>query len=465
MLRETESFYKKIHFLADLFLTITALYLSLFIFVGEQNLTESAIQKLLLLILPIWSFFFLTDQKAYKYSQLSISGILKKLLPPFLKSSALLIFLLYLSSSPSQNFKTLILFFGFDLLLLSAIRIIIKFTLMINYSKGNHVQNILVVGTGSLAQDFIRKAKENKDWKVKILGLLDWDKAQRGKLVSGIQVIGTLEGLPQIIKNNHIDYIVYAVPKRFLNLIEESISTCEKMGVSACVLADYFPIKFNHKKLLTFEETPFIFFSPAPKKTEAVLIKEIFDRVIAFILIILFSPLMLLTAILVKKSSKGTVLFKQQRVGLNGKKFILYKFRTMVENAEELKKSLQDKNEMEGPAFKIKEDPRIIRIGKFMRKTSLDELPQLFNVLAGDMSLVGPRPPLPQEVSNYDMWHRKRLCMKPGLTCLWQVNGRNSINFDKWMKLDLEYINNWSLFLDLKILLKTIPAVLSMSGV
>jgi lipopolysaccharide/colanic/teichoic acid biosynthesis glycosyltransferase len=153
------------------------------------------------------------------------------------------------------------------------------------------------------------------------------------------------------------------------------------------------------------------------------------------------------------------------RVGLNGKKFILYKFRTMLENAEELKQGLLNKNEMDGPVFKIKEDPRVTKLGGFLRKTSLDELPQLFNVLKGDMSLVGPRPPLPSEVSNYDLWHRRKLCMKPGLTCLWQVNGRNKINFEKWMKLDLEYIDNWSLLLDFKILLKTIPAVLSGSGV
>ncbi len=465
MIRGNESFYKKLHFLFDLFLTVIALYLSLYL--GSQDLfvEDSYIHKLLLFILPIWSFFFLTDQRAYRYSHIPLTRIFKNLFPPFLKSSSILVLILHISNSLNQSLGMLILFFSFNLLFLSVFRGAIKLLLKIKNSNGNHLQNILVVGTGSLAQDFIRKAKENKDWKIKILGVLDWEKNQKGKFLQGVQVIGVLEDLPRLIKNKHIDYIVYAVSRRFLNIIEKSISLCEKMGVSTCILADYFPNRVSRQKLFTFEDKPFIFNSYAPLKEQGVWLKEILDRALSFILIILSSPLLLLITFLIRISSKGPVLFKQQRVGLNGKRFTLYKFRTMVENAEKLKDALLDKNEMQGPVFKIKQDPRITRLGRFLRKTSLDELPQLFNVLYGDMSLVGPRPPLPEEVSQYDLWHRRRLSMKPGLTCLWQVNGRNKINFEKWMRLDLEYIDNWSLFLDLKILLKTIPAVLSGSGV
>jgi len=465
MLRENESFYKRLHFLGDLFLTIVALYLSLYL--GSQNLflENSFIQRLLLFILPIWSFFFLTDKRVYSCSQAFLIHIFKNLFPPFFKSFALFILLLYISSSINQSFKILALFLGFDLLFLSVFRAGIKLFLKIKNSKRNHLQNIIIIGTRSLALNFIQKVKENKEWRVKILGLLDWEENQKGKFISGIQVIGTLKDLPQLIKSSHIDYIIYAVPRRFLNLIQDSISICEKMGVSTCILADYFPNRFSKQKLFTFEDKPFIYNSPAPKKEEGVLAKEIFDRTLSFMLLIFFSPLILLISLLVKASSKGPVFFKQQRVGLNGRRFTFYKFRTMVENAEQLKQTLLDKNEMDGPVFKIREDPRITRLGKFLRKTSLDELPQLFNVFSGDMSLVGPRPPLPEEVSRYDLWHRRRLSMKPGLTCLWQVNGRNKISFENWMNLDLEYIDNWSLFLDLKILLKTIPAVLSESGV
>jgi exopolysaccharide biosynthesis polyprenyl glycosylphosphotransferase len=465
MIKENEFFYKRLHFLTDLFLTILALYFSLFLGSQDQYLENTFVRELLLFILPVWSFFFLTDKNAYKYRQTSFARIFKNLLSPYLKSFTLFILLLYISNSLNQYFKIVALFFGLDLLFLSLFRTGIKLFLKIRNFNGNHLQYTLLIGTGSLARDFIKKVKENKDWRVKIIGLLDWEESQKGKLISGIKVIGTLADLPQIIKTSHLDYIVYAVPKRFLNLIEDSLSICEKMGVSTCVSADYFPKSSANQKLLTLEDKLFILNKPTPRRDEMVLAKELMDKALSFILIILFSPLYLLTALLVKLSSKGSVLFKQQRVGLNGRKFTLYKFRTMVENAEQLQKTLLDKNEMDGPVFKIKEDPRITGLGKILRKTSLDELPQLFNVLSGDMSLVGPRPPLPEEVSQYELYHRKRLCVKPGLTCLWQVNGRNEINFDKWMKLDLEYIDNWSLLLDFKILLKTIPAVLSGSGV
>ena len=465
MIRENELFYKRLHFLIDLFLTTIALYLSLYLGSQDQYLENIFIQKLLLFILPVWSFFFLTDKTAYKYRQTSLVQIFKNLLSPYLKSFTLFILLLYISNSLSQSWGIIAFFFGLGLLFLSFLRGGVKLFLKIRNSNGNHLKYILLIGTGSLAQSFIQKVKENKDWIVKIIGLLDWEESKKGKLISGIKVIGSLADLPQIIKNSHLDYIVYAVPKRFLSLIEESLKICEKMGVSTCISADYFPKSSTNQKLFTLEDKPFILNKPILRKDEMILAKELIDKALSFILIILLSPLFLITALLVKLSSKGPVLFKQQRVGLNGRKFTLYKFRTMVENAEQLQKTLLDKNEMDGPVFKIKEDPRITKLGKILRRTSLDELPQLFNVLLGDMSLVGPRPPLPEEVSQYDLCHRKRLCVKPGLTCLWQVNGRNKINFEKWMKLDLEYIDNWSLLLDFKILLKTIPAVLFGSGV
>jgi len=465
MLRENEFFYKRLHFLGDLFFTILALYLSLYLCSQNQVVESGFIRELLLFVLPIWSFFFLTDRKTYKYRQTPLARIFANLLNPFLKSIVLLVFALFAVNSLNESLKVIALFAGMDLLALASLRGGIKLFLKVKHHNGNHLSNILIVGTGSLARDFIQKVKEKRDWRFRILGILDWEESKKGELVFGKQVIGTLKDLPRIIKNSHLDYIVYAVPRRFLNLIEESLNICDKMGVSTCILADYFPNGLCKQKVLTLEEKPLILFSSGPKKDELIIAKEILDRALSFLMIILLSPVFLMSALLVKISSKGPVLFKQVRVGLNGKKFILYKFRTMVENAEELKQELLNRNEMDGPVFKIKEDPRVTGLGKFLRKTSLDELPQLFNVLKGDMSLVGPRPPLPSEVSNYDLWHRRKLCMKPGLTCLWQVNGRNKINFEKWMKLDLEYIDNWSLLLDFKILLKTIPAVLSGSGV
>ena len=185
-------------------------------------------------------------------------------------------------------------------------------------------------------------------------------------------------------------------------------------------------------------------------------IKRIIDIVASFTGLILLSPLILIVSILIKLESKGEVIFKQKRVGLNGKEFYMYKFRSMVINAEELKEQLESQNEMSGPMFKIKDDPRITKVGKFIRKTSIDELPQLINVIKGDMSLVGPRPSLPKEVKKFEQWMMERLEVKPGLTCIWQISGRNNIDFEDWMKLDIKYVRERSLALDFKLIFKTI---------
>lgn len=189
-------------------------------------------------------------------------------------------------------------------------------------------------------------------------------------------------------------------------------------------------------------------------------IKRIIDIVASFTGLILLSPLILIVSILIKLESKGEVIFKQKRVGLNGKEFYMYKFRSMVINAEELKAELESQNEMSGPMFKIKDDPRITKVGKFIRKTSIDELPQLINVIKGDMSLVGPRPSLPKEVKKFEPWMMERLEVKPGLTCIWQISGRNNIDFEDWMKLDIKYVRERSFKLDMKLILKTVLVLL-----
>ena len=188
--------------------------------------------------------------------------------------------------------------------------------------------------------------------------------------------------------------------------------------------------------------------------------KRIIDIVGSFIGLIVLSPLMLIVSILIKLESKGEVIFKQKRVGLNGREFYMYKFRSMVINAEELKEQLESQNEMSGPMFKIKDDPRITKVGKFIRKTSIDELPQLINVIKGDMSLVGPRPSLPKEVEKFEQWMMERLEVKPGLTCIWQISGRNNIDFEDWMKLDIKYVRERSFKLDMKLILKTVLVLL-----
>jgi len=223
---------------------------------------------------------------------------------------------------------------------------------------------------------------------------------------------------------------------------------------------NFFSNRVARIEIEELEGIPFLTFTTTPSNETQLALKRLLDVAISMMLLALTLPALVIAALGIKLSSPGSVLFKQERIGLNGRSFLLYKFRTMIEDAHERRGEVSHLNEMSGPVFKLKDDPRVTTIGRILRRFSLDELPQLWNVLKGDMSIVGPRPPIPEEVASYHRWHRRRLSMKPGLTCLWQISGRNNIDFDRWMQLDLQYIDNWSPALDLKILLRTIPAVL-----
>jgi exopolysaccharide biosynthesis polyprenyl glycosylphosphotransferase len=278
--------------------------------------------------------------------------------------------------------------------------------------------------------------------------------------VEGYRVIGRIQDIPFLVNRLVIDRVIFVVPRLWLHRIEDAILACEEVGVSSSISLDLYNLHIARTKQTDFNGYPLLEFETFHAKEWQLFIKRFIDILISFLTLFLFSPLMLLVATLIKLTSKGPVFFKQVRCGLNGRKFVLYKFRSMVSNAEQLRDELMEHNEMDGPVFKIKRDPRITPLGYFLRKTSIDELPQLFNVLKGDMSIVGPRPPLVSEVENYKIWQRRRLSLKPGVTCIWQVSGRNKIGFDQWMRMDLEYIDNWSLWLDIRILFKTLFVVL-----
>jgi exopolysaccharide biosynthesis polyprenyl glycosylphosphotransferase len=248
--------------------------------------------------------------------------------------------------------------------------------------------------------------------------------------------------------------------------VESVIKVCELEGVETWLVADFFGTQIARADLDDLAGHPLLIFRTAPATSWQMLLKQLIDFSGAALLLLVLSPVILLIALLVKSTSSGPVLFRQQRSGLNGSPFTLYKFRTMVTNAEQLKHELAAMNEMSGPVFKVTNDPRVTGMGRFLRKYSLDELPQLYNVLRGEMSMVGPRPLPVDEVKRFnDLAHRRRLSVKPGLTCLWQVKGRNQISdFKDWVRLDLEYIDNWSFWLDLKILLLTVPVVFRGTG-
>ena len=275
------------------------------------------------------------------------------------------------------------------------------------------------------------------------------------------------EVLMDFLHERSVNGVVLSAQHTYFGKIEEAIQACELEGIEAWLVADFFHTHISQTTMDEFCGRPMLVFHSGPQlATWAGLIKQFIDIFGSLALLLIFSLPMLLVSLLIKITSPGPVLFKQKRAGLNGRPFMMFKFRSMVSNAEQLKQELEALNEMSGPVFKLANDPRVTRVGRWIRKFSIDEFPQLFNVLLGDMSLVGPRPLPVHEVQRFDdLAHRRRLSVKPGLTCLWQVGGRNEVSdFKEWVRLDLEYIDHWSLWLDLKILWLTIPVVLMGKG-
>lgn len=326
--------------------------------------------------------------------------------------------------------------------------------------KGYNFRRLLLVGTGPRAERFVEMIKAHPEWGLQINGLIDDETKKVGKKFFGIRVIGLLSDIPRILREKVIDEVIFVVPRMWLERIQKSIAACELQGVKTSVAADLFDLKIARAKQTDLNGFPLMSFETTFGQEWQLLAKRAFDLTASVLGLIALLPFLLIIAALIKLTSPGLVFFRQKRMGVNGRIFNLYKFRTMYKDAEEKLAELEHLNEMEGPVFKIKNDPRITPLGRFLRKMSIDELPQLFNVFMGHMSLVGPRPPIPDEVDKYELWQRRRLSMRPGITCLWQAGGRNKIGFDKWMELDLKYIDNWSLWLDFKILMKTIPVVL-----
>lgn len=326
--------------------------------------------------------------------------------------------------------------------------------------KGFNYRHLLIVGTGPRAQEFMNLVRRRGEWGLKIVGLIDEDESLIGQHIHGYPVLGRLKDVADIVHENVIDEVVFIVPRLWLPKIQDVMSFCETEGIRVDVAIDVFDLKFAKAKQTELDGFLLVTFERTPLKLGELFIKSVFDIVVSVILMGFLIPIFVGIAVAIKCTSPGPILFKQTRCGLNGRKFTLYKFRTMVMNAETLLSDLKQHNQMTGPAFKMDNDPRVTPVGKFLRKFSLDELPQLLNVLKRDMSLVGPRPPLPKEVKEYDNWHRRRLKMRPGITCWWQIKGRNNItDFNEWMKLDLYYIDHWSIWNDLRILLQTVPAV------
>lgn len=322
---------------------------------------------------------------------------------------------------------------------------------------------VFVVGTGPRARHAADILLDSLDRSFVIAGFLDYQ-ADRLWRYRDIPLVGHPDELREKVGGGQVDAIVLALEHDRLTTAAPLIAASERMGIPVCIFPDIYTAAIGQFNAGEIVGRSALILRATPESRAALLAKNVMDKVGAVVGIILSAPIMLACAALIKLESPGPILFKQVRSGLNGRPFELFKFRTMCDGAEKIKGELHEHNEMSGPVFKIKNDPRITRVGAILRKYSLDELPQFFNILLGDMSLVGPRPPLPREVVDFEGWQRRKLAVKPGLTCLWQVNGRNSIDFEDWMKLDLQYIDTWSLAGDIRILAKTVPAVLKGTG-
>jgi len=333
--------------------------------------------------------------------------------------------------------------------------------------RGRNLRFVLLVGTNNRAVDFAKRLSERPELGYRVLGFVDQDwKGLEDFRKTGFSIVSDFENLAPYLRNTVVDEVVITLPMRSLhNHAAQIAQICEEQGITMRVLSNIFDLKLARATSEELEGASLITHHTGFAEGWPVVVKRVLDVSVSLTLLVLCAPILLLTALAIKLTSPGPIFFTQRRLGLNKRPFSIYKFRTMVPGAEQKLRELEHLNEVSGPVFKIKADPRITPIGKMLRKTSIDELPQLFNVLEGAMSLVGPRPlPIRDYEGFNEDWQRRRFSVRPGITCLWQINGRNSIPFETWMQLDLQYIDKWSLWLDFQILARTIPAVLRGSG-
>jgi len=326
--------------------------------------------------------------------------------------------------------------------------------------------HVMVVGTGERALRLASALERSVEYGVRLGGFLSEERGPRAPsevLLESAYPVWPVSELAAILRRQVVDEIVFAVGSQSLAELEDIFLLCDEEGVRTRVAVDFFPHVHSTVSLDRFSGTPLLTFTAAPYDEIRLWIKRAIDIAIAAAGLVVLSPFMLVVAVLIRLTSPGPAIFKQVRCGLNGRRFVFYKFRSMCQNAEAMKPALAHLNTRE-TAFKIPDDPRLTPLGRYLRKFSIDEWPQLWNVLRGDMSLVGPRPAVPSEVEHYQRWQRRRLRMRPGLTCIWAVSGRDTVDFETWMKMDMQYIDNWSLALDWKILLRTIPRVLTGRG-
>ena len=363
--------------------------------------------------------------------------------------------------------RFLLLFWAFSSLTLVLSRVLLRYLLARARRNGHNLRHILVLGTNARAIQFARKIAAAPEQGYRLVGFVDddWPLIHEFR-ATGMRLACDFSGIAEFLRHNVVDEVAIYLPLRsYYEHAAQMAAVCEQHGIILRFDPDIFNLKLAKPRAVAGEGEPQIATPGVVSEGWPFLFKRTIDLSVSLLAIIIFSPLLLIIAALIKLTSPGPIFFGQKRVGLNKRQFTMYKFRTMVTDAEKIQEELLHLNEMSGPVFKIKNDPRVTPIGRILRKTSIDELPQLFNVLKGDMSLVGPRAMSVRDYQCFNEdWQRRRFSVPPGITCLWQIRGRSELPFEQWMELDMEYIDKWSIWLDLQILAQTIPAVIKGSG-
>jgi exopolysaccharide biosynthesis polyprenyl glycosylphosphotransferase len=433
-------------------------------FFGSAQSVESYYNVLIVAVIIWW--FVLDVQKAYSDTRrVQLMQSFKVVIRTAFVGTLILFAVAYVLRMEIPPRAAIAMFVLINILLLMLNRLFFYYLRELLREEGALTKTILIIGAGEKAQRFLASVRDHAEWGVNLVGFVELDNSKVGREIMGAKVLGTPDDLPQILHKFPIHEVVFAVSTRQLEQCTDMLALCEQEGVNAVILSNFFSSLVAQVDTDILYDQPVLTYRTTRHKEWQLLIKRALDIAFSFIMLMFLLPMLTVIAVLIKLDDGGPIFYRWKVAGESKRKFTGYKFRTMVVNADAIKEKLMDKNEMTGVAFKMKDDPRITRIGKFLRKYSLDELPQLWSVLKGDMSVVGPRPPLEGELLRFESWQRRKLSVKPGLTCLWQVSGRSTItDFDEWIRLDLAYIDNWSLWLDFKILLKTIPAVLSGRG-
>ncbi len=421
---------------------------------------------IMLVVLPTWRFFM---SKYYLYASirtLSIGQIITSLLKVHLYGSIITASAIYLIEPQGFRRALFVIFILISFVLLSSGKLLLKGILSYMRRRGYNTRNLLVIGSKELRYKFIQLVNDHAQWGLTIVGVYLPPSPRTIDTSDDTPVLGSVEDLVSICKGKPVDEVVFCLYRNDIQNLDDYVFEMDLMGITVRMVLDVYESRRARREVAMFHgDLPILTFHCMAFDANQLFIKRCLDIVGAFAGLCITFVMFPFIALAIKLDSPGPLLFGQERVGEHGRLFTCWKFRSMYIDAEERKKELAHLNEMDGAIFKIKNDPRITKSGHFIRKTSLDELPQFWNVLVGDMSLVGTRPPTPDEVVNYENWHRRRISIKPGITGLWQISGRNQIqDFNSIVRLDLEYIDKWNIWLDIKILLKTIKVVFVREG-